>query len=103
MNLGDQPLAIGELQLLNRPEGMSIPSIPAGTVVAPGDSLEFAITFDPASSGPVTAQLSLASNALGGDQVVDLSANAVSPYGDLRAEVANNNFGGQPVARRPDA
>ena len=79
------------------PPGMSITPIAAGTVVAPGEALPFSITFDPTSSGPVTAQLSLSSNALGGNYLVKLSAKAVSPDGDIRAEVDNNNLGGQPV------
>jgi membrane-associated phospholipid phosphatase len=96
-NLGDQPLVIGELQLLNSPPGMSITPIAPGTVVDAGADLGFAITFDPTLSGPASAQFSLASNALAGTYLVDLSAQAVSPNGDIRAEVENNNFGGQAV------
>ena len=77
---------------------MSITPIPAGTVVASGEDSSFTdhvrSDIERARHGPAFARRATRWAEI---SLVNLSANAVSPYGDLRAEVANNNLGGQPV------
>jgi hypothetical protein len=96
-NLGNEPLLISDLSILNRPDGMTITPIVPGTEVVPGNALPISITFDPTSSGVVSGELSLTSNALSGRYSVIVNASPVSPHGDMRVSIQNNNLGGQAV------
>lgn len=58
--------------------GFNASGVSTGTTLTPGQSLAMTMVFAPASNGPVTGSVSIASNATNGTQIVSLSGTGAA-------------------------
>jgi hypothetical protein len=107
-NEGGADAVIQSVELLGGNAGFSLEpdALPAvvhpvlGATQAQVDQATHAITvvFDPTRVGPASDVLRIRSNIATGDILIPVTALGVSPFGDIRLSVANNNFGGQALS-----
>ncbi len=96
-NVGDQDLAIHAFAGLTSESHFAITSTPPDAAIPPGGFLPVTVQYDPLSSGGSEATWTIYSNALNSVLEIDLTGFGLSPYADLKIDVANNNLGGAVV------
>ncbi|MHB8520202.1 MAG: Ig-like domain-containing protein, partial [Limisphaerales bacterium] len=107
-NNGGQNLAISDIHLLGPFAGFSVQGVSTLPIILsaldptnpqPALSMtKITLKFDPTVTGPAADVLRIDSNTFGGvPSEVPLSGLGISPFGDIRVTVANNNFGGSKV------
>ena len=94
-NSGGQDLVLNHITIVDPTGSFTGTSIPAGTILSPGQSLPFTVTFDPQSvSGDINASVSIDSSSSTPTPDIQLHGFGLSPNGDVRLSVPNNNVGG---------
>ncbi|MEM9645873.1 MAG: Ig-like domain-containing protein, partial [Planctomycetota bacterium] len=103
-NLGHDSLVITSVEVIDPTGSFSIDPIAAGSLLVGGGSSErgnrlpIDIQFDPTlATGNIDGQIKITFDSSADPLLVDVSGNGISPVGDLRVDIANNNVGGQAV------
>ncbi|MBI1840281.1 MAG: choice-of-anchor D domain-containing protein [Verrucomicrobia bacterium] len=99
-NAGGADLTIKSVRLESASGAFTLVPLPSNTVLSPGSSsgVALSLSFDPTTSGLDEAVLTLETNAGAIARQIRLRGDGQSAGGDLRAEIGNNNLGGQTVA-----
>ncbi len=95
VNLGNQDVIVQGVEFTGQP-GFSLDTDITGLVIHGGESANAGILFDPLLSGEVTSTL-IIRTLTGPAWNVELTGAGLVQGGEVRAEMANNNFGGQAV------
>ena len=104
-NSGQEDLELTTISLADGGQGFSFTGLPDGTIVAPGATTTFDLTFDPEADGPLSDTISFATNMpsiVEGETVtVDIALNGQGldpdPVFNIDVFADNNNFGGVTV------
>jgi hypothetical protein len=90
-NSGGSSLTISQTTLTGT--GFSLPGLTLPTILLPGQSVAFGLTFTPQSSGTVSGSLSVTSNGSNPNFAVGLAGTGVLTPGTLSAKPSGLNFG----------
>jgi hypothetical protein len=93
VNYGNEDVTIQSAEILD-PDGNFTANTLSGLVVKPGESVPFVIDFDPVASGDLKATLHIECDDPALLRDFDLHGFGLSPNGDIRLTVPNNNVGG---------
>lgn len=97
-NFGGQDVVVRSIQVSKAFDQFFVPPIPV-TTLHPGETLDVEVTFDPAFSGAASGILSIDSDAAGFQGELDLVGVGQRTTADLRADLLNDNFGGNAVGQ----
>jgi predicted Zn-dependent protease len=101
-NFGSHDVTIRSVRIVNSVDGFSTAPVPV-TILAPGETIDIDISFDPLTAGPHTATLAIDSNAAGFDGRFDLAGEGQRTTAALTVTPFNNNFGGVAIGQGPEA
>ena len=94
MNIGSSDVVLGSVKLVTGAGSFSIGSVPAGTVLASGKSIDFTVTFDPAAVGTQSARLQIESNDPRIPSTIQLTGTGSTNSPFASVDVGQNNLGG---------
>ena len=100
-SVGSEDLVLNSVRLTDDTGAYVGSAIADGTTLAPGESVQLDLTFDPLGSGQLGETLSIDSNDPVAQTEIAITGFGLSPDGDIRAEVPNNNVGGQALSAGP--
>ena len=101
LSVGSEDLVLNSVRLTDDTGAYVGSAIADGTTLAPGESVQLDLTFDPLGSGQLGETLSIDSNDPVAQTEIAITGFGLSPDGDIRAEVPNNNVGGQALSAGP--
>ena len=96
---GREPRILTSIEVVDPTGSITVTDVPPGTPVGSGiNQLTIDVKFDPeVITGEIAGQVKLVFDSSSDPLVVDVNGPAISPVGDLRVDIANNNVGGQGV------
>jgi hypothetical protein len=101
-NTGGQDLTIHEVRIEGGDGEFTIDAVPLnGRTLAPGESENVAVVFDPVTSGDKSARLVFYNDGSWQDYYLDLSGFGLSPDADLDVTFSSNNLGGAWIGDQP--
>jgi hypothetical protein len=92
-NYGTDDIVLTDVQLVDPASSYHLSPVMSGAIVKPGDTLPLDLTFDPLTSGDLHALLRVQSNDPLFPKEISLHGFGLSPVGDIRLSVLNNNVG----------
>lgn len=101
VNLGADPVVLQSLSLADETNSYTLSGFTPGASLASGERLTLDLTFTPANSGASHARLLMKTSDPDAPAEIALRGFGVSPVGDVRLELPNNNVGGVVVAGGP--
>ena len=98
---GEGDLTITNMKIVSSSNAFQVtPIVPPGTILKNGEELDIIVTFDPTTSGEHQAEIIIENDGQR-NRILQLKGFGLSPDGDIRLEVPNNNLGGGQLNQNP--